>query len=184
MPLAILNPTTREWIDIVTGAATAVGTVGAVIVALYLSRRERRPRLNVEAAITLHPAWGDLIGDAPRGVTARATNIGLVPISTSGFGWRIGFIRHSFMHQIPPIGVSAAAKLDYGEQKIIVFPFNGFFENWEPIRTAVSQRRFPRLALRSVRPFFSTTVGKHFCGNLTPWLRDEIRKDFDSHAKK
>jgi len=71
MSLAILNPSTREWIDIATGAATAVGTVGAVIVALYLSRRERRPQLNVEAAITLHPAWGELIGDAPRGERNR-----------------------------------------------------------------------------------------------------------------
>jgi len=151
---------------------------------LYLSRRERRPRLAVEAAITIHPAWGQLIAEAPRGVTAVATNTSVVPISTSGFGWRIGFIRRSFMHQIPPVGVSAAAKLQHGEQKMIVFPLDEFFTDWEPIRTAVAERWFPKLALRSIRPFFSTTIGKKFCGRVTPWLRDEIRKDFRAHANQ
>ena len=182
--MATLDPTVREWIDIATGAATAIGTVSAVIVALYLSRRERRPRLAVEAAITLHPALGEIIGEAPRGVTTVATNTSIVPITTSNFGWRIGFVRRFFMSQIPPMGVSAAAKLEHGEQKMIVFPLDEFFTNWEPVRTEIARRWFPKLALRSVRPFFRTTIGKTFCGRITPWLREEIRKDFNAHAKK
>jgi hypothetical protein len=36
---ALLNPEVRQWLDIGAEYLTAVGTVGAVIVALYLSHK-------------------------------------------------------------------------------------------------------------------------------------------------
>jgi len=48
---ALLDPQVRQWLDIGAEYLTAVGTVGAVIVALYLSRKDRRETISVSAAI-------------------------------------------------------------------------------------------------------------------------------------
>ncbi len=47
----LLAPETRQWLDIGAEYVTAIGTVGAVIVALYLSLKDRIEKVSVSAAI-------------------------------------------------------------------------------------------------------------------------------------
>ena len=48
---ALLDAGVRQWLDVVAEYLTAVGTVGAVIVALYLSGKDRREKVSVSAVI-------------------------------------------------------------------------------------------------------------------------------------
>ena len=43
---AVLDPEIRQWLDIGAEYLTAVGTVGAVIVALYLASKDRREKIS------------------------------------------------------------------------------------------------------------------------------------------
>lgn len=63
----------------ITDWLTALGTIGAVIVALYLSRRETKPRAKVTASFS-HAVGPFGVSEDPIAISAEIVNLGLIPI--------------------------------------------------------------------------------------------------------
>ena len=63
----------------ITDWISAIGTLGAVIIALYLARREHKPRAKVSAAFSYY-VYDTGIDNKPFAVSVSITNVGLVPI--------------------------------------------------------------------------------------------------------
>lgn len=86
----------RDWYDIATLAssiASSVGTIGAVVVALWLSRRDTKPRLTVRAAVHTAPEYGQRYIDGRRFVLVKVSNIGLRDVQIGNLLWHIGYRR-------------------------------------------------------------------------------------------
>jgi len=64
----------------ITDWLSAIGTIGAVIVALYLANRERRPRAMVEASFTYLVDEISGIPNEPITISVRIVNTGFIPI--------------------------------------------------------------------------------------------------------
>ena len=76
-PIVLSSGTITDWITAVSGAFAAVGTVGAVIVALHQIRRQERRRLSVQCRSAVAGVSATI---AQHHVTLRATNDGLRPV--------------------------------------------------------------------------------------------------------
>jgi len=70
----------------------AIGTVGAVIVALRLARRDYYPRLNVTNAVMQTVNLGSM-GSPLELVTITGTNVGHTTITVKGVFWTFGWLR-------------------------------------------------------------------------------------------
>lgn len=78
---------------------SALGTISAVIVALYLSSKDR-PKLRVSADTRILLDEGE---NYPEYLIIEAVNIGIRPIKITNVGWTIGFNRKkSFIQIIKP----------------------------------------------------------------------------------
>src|SRR6266478_1972713 len=97
---ALLNPEVRQWLDIGTSALSAIGTLLAVIAALYLSRADRRARIVVSAAITYLVRPGQTLAEGQRLYTLTATNVGLVTVTVTNLCWSVGFLRRKVLYQV------------------------------------------------------------------------------------
>ncbi len=176
-----LDPSAREWLDLAAEWLTAIGTVGAVIVALRLSRRDKKPCLTVIGAVHRYVEEGQTYAEGVPLVVLTATNTGYVPVSVCSPCWRIGVFRRKVLFQIAPKGFTQTELNTYGQRHSITFPASQFFEGWEVMREEIRRRRWPLLAIASLRWGFDTTVGKRFFGPLNWELKKLIRDDFFSN---
>ena len=87
-----MDRATWQFINSFSSWLSAIGTVAAVIVALYLARRDKRIRLEVSAGIRLIVTQG-IKGNPPEFLTIRVTNIGHREAQLTNIGWKIGFFR-------------------------------------------------------------------------------------------
>lgn len=79
----------------ITDWISSVGTLGAVIVALYLANRERRPRAKVVASF-LYAVDDFRVSKKPFAVNASIVNIGLIPIHLKECTIMVGKNRMAF----------------------------------------------------------------------------------------
>ena len=174
----------REWVDIVTECLTAVGTVGAVIVALYFSRQDRKPRLSVRGFVIRVVNDGQTYNEGLFFVRITAVNTGLVPITVEMPCWRVGFFRRKVLYQLPPGFPGSGGELArYGQTHTITFSQNEFLHGWTVLRDELSKRVFPRIALFSLRCGYSTSTEKRFFGPLNWELKRLIRNDLHAAEK-
>ena len=105
----------RFW-QLIISAMAAVGTVGAVIVALYLARRSRRPQLRVRARLEEFTSE-DL--NSGRRVNVWVTNTGPLPVTLRGPAWKVGFLWKQVKSQPVPsdrYNDAFGKKLCFGDQ--------------------------------------------------------------------
>lgn len=163
-------------------ALAAVSTFAAVVVALYLARRQHRPRLQVFADINLYispDAPRDSTGvvdmkDAPRVITVTIRNIGLTPVSISywsAFWWSVlGGKETAIQNPVEPVFKNEPIELQPGKSASIVLS-----NDLEAISTLMKSlaatsrlgnlsRFFPRLTIM-------TEVGYKFRAKLGNSLR-------------
>lgn len=95
---AFLNPDVRQWIDIVAECLTAVGTVGAVIVALYLSRKDRREKISVSPAIHYSVGPEQTLAESIRLFGLTATNVGFATVTAQSLCCRVGVFRRKVLY--------------------------------------------------------------------------------------
>lgn len=74
----------------------SIGTVAAVVVALWLAQRDRRPSLELRIThVLMISGYG---GPTPEFISVRITNKGIRPATIEGIGWRSGwFVRLPFL---------------------------------------------------------------------------------------
>jgi hypothetical protein len=159
---------------------SALGTIGAVIVALYLAGQDKRIRLRVSAGHRELVSQG-LKGPPPQYLTIRVTNVGHREVQVTGIGWRIGLFKKSYAQQTIMVdGVSSTlpVRLRDGEEAVYYIPL--FDEmNWlgRFIEKMLSPALRWRLRFTYVRIF--TSVGKVFEEPLEQGMKRRII----AHAK-
>src|SRR5205809_736788 len=102
----------------------ALGTLAAVIVSLWLARRQGAPRLKVRNGIyqmiqpgAVQPMQGEYFQVA-------ATNTGHRDVVVNGIGWRVGRFRKRTFFQVPPNPPfhTVPKRLQPAEEALFLFP--------------------------------------------------------------
>jgi hypothetical protein len=118
----VLDPPTKEWIQLGLDALTAFGTVGAVIVALWLAGRQRTEVIRACAGERLIIRMGMRADEGTPIINVEVTNLTLRPVTVSNIGWRVGIFRGQRFVQIPdyrdPLTFKLPTKLDSRALKI------------------------------------------------------------------
>ena len=113
-----------DWklINGVSSLLTAIGTLSAVIVSLWLARRDSRVRLKAHAGIGKILTEGKVYKDAsqePDFLMITVTNIGRRVVTVTGLFWKNRLIRLRAVFQIPaeaPLSAQIPKRLQDGDQ--------------------------------------------------------------------
>lgn len=163
---------------------SALGTLTAVVVSLYLATMQNRLRVRVVAARTRLVAMGQRVGEGERVVTVEVTNLSRRPLKLISVYWR-ALWKKGFSVQLTgahPLSATLAAKLEAdGGDASFIFPENVYSL---PDNTDFVRRLFggslASFRSRFVRVGVATTVGKRFEGKLDP----ELMQWFTQLARK
>ena len=132
-----LDPSTKEWLQLALGTLTSLGTVGALIVAVWLANREPKEVIRAHAGeraiIGLGPS-GDQSNDV---INIEVTNLTSRPVMIRSIGWSVGILRRHYFFQVPdytdPPSFKLPTPLEYGAVANYNLRRDEFFENASPV---------------------------------------------------
>jgi hypothetical protein len=180
---ALLDPEIRQWLDIGAQSLTAIGTVGAVILALYLSSKDRRASLSVEAAISHALKPGQTWSEGIRLVSLKATNTGFATVTVTNFCWRVGIIRKKVLYLTLTPGLEWPTEvppktLHSGDWLIVNLLEEQYLCGLFYLMEEVKKHPIPSLAMRSLRAGAETSTNKRFFCRPNWELRKSLRQQF------
>lgn len=170
-----MDTQTQALLQIIADWLAAIGTLLAVIVALYLARRDRLIRCVADSTVyvLLDPARSDF----PHFVTFTVTNIGTRPFTLTGFHWQTGVISKKYFYIVPPenqLTSRLPIKLTDGEQASIYIPLEDFRNTTLPTLLKGQGKHFIYLRVQFMRLIVNTTTGQSMKFKIGKTLRDEI----------
>lgn len=145
--MGLVSNSTLELINTVAQSLGAIGTLAAVIVALYLARRQTSEQISIRTA---------KIGIVRQGLPGShegfflqiaITNVGLRDVTITSFGWQIaGRPRVHFFQSLPMSTLSSTLpkKLAPSETATFVYPWDDFIAKAGPLRRAFGRGPFGR----------------------------------------
>ncbi|SRR6266568_2863085 len=183
----LLNPEIRQWLDIGAECLTAVGTVGAVIVALYLSRKDRREKISVSAAIHYLVGPEQTLADSIRLYGLKATNVGFATVTVQNLCWRVGVFRKKVLY-VNTSGLEWPTErppktLRRGDWLTVQLPQEQFIGGLTFLLEEISKHPFPTLAFRSLRAGVETSTKKRFFARPNWDVAKILREQFDTFRK-
>lgn len=143
-----------NW-NIVFSGMTAFGTVGAVIVSLWLARKDTTI-LRVTASKRFAITFDDNAKERPAFVVLEVTNMGRTPVNIIQFLWRTGCFKKKYAIQISDSNAYA---------KIYNTPLPRILHPGEQARSFLSYNDF---LVKNASVFFPATKFEEF---LPAWLR-------------
>jgi hypothetical protein len=154
---------------------SAIGTLTAVIVSLYLARRASRLALRVFLAIITTVYQDDYRTQTTEFVKISVVNHGRTAVVT-GFGWLWlwGSRKKRNWVILPPVGVDTTRfpkKLEFGEEATILLPTATFNKDSEWFLQAIRSSWFPHLEVRLLRVVVFASTGQRFRVPLDRHLR-------------
>lgn len=166
-----------KHVDTVAQVLSAIGTLAAVIVSLYLARHQNAARLRVRATIGHIVAQG-VPGSAEKVLSISIANASQRNLTIESFGWRIGRFRRSHYFQTltaHPLAGKLPAKLAPSERASFVFPWEQYSENSAKMRADFGKRSFQRrLRSRSMRLTVSLSTGEYLSFTVARELRQAL----------
>jgi len=167
-----------QFINSFAGWFSALGTIAAVVLALYFARQDKRIRLRVYAGHRVIVTPG-CEGPHPEYLVIGATNVGHREAQITGIGWRIGLLRTRIVEQMPMWndGISSPlpSRLRDGDEARYYFPLSGVTRWLDDLTQNVPLPR-AKWYLRFARVRVYTSVGKVFEAPLEPGLRRRLVK--------
>ena len=128
-PISILDQlTTADKINLFNALGAwvaAIGTISAVIVALYLARLDRIIRVRLSAGHRIVGTGTDM-SKFQDNCSIKAVNMGYRKVTITGVGWRVGFFKKRIYEQIlsmPPYPSTMPITLADGEEATWFIPF-------------------------------------------------------------
>jgi len=158
--------TLQEW-EVVNGFANwlaAIGTISAVIVALWLARRQEHPRVTLHAEVS--SVWFEKGSEKNREyLEVRAVNVGDRPVTISHLSLRFGLFRKLWVGvPIPDKEVSSPFPIEitYGKEATWLIPLEKDNFKWreDVAKFLADASRSTRIRFASV--YATTTTGKIF----------------------
>lgn len=177
-----MDSSTVDYWKFVNSFATwvsALGTLLAVIVALYFSRKDKFIKLKVEMNVLV--LVGPDFPQSPEKIVVSVTNTGLRKAIVTGIGGTIGSLKknHFQIIPIPNDGISGKfpVTLDEGESASFYFPVN-FFKD---ISKKINRHLFP---ITTFKILAYTSVSKNFKNNVNSTCKKKIFKVANEFRKK
>ncbi|MGH8655769.1 MAG: hypothetical protein ACREYE_27930 [Gammaproteobacteria bacterium] len=171
----------ETWVFLNTFAdwVAAIGSISAVVVALYLARRDDQARLDIGAGLRMLVLGAGLTDEPEEVVTIRITNIGRRDVQVIGLGWRIGIFKRRYLEQATsfnPLDTPLPVRLRDGDEvfyRIPLTPTSLWIDKF--VSTCVGElpvRRVRRLNTLRVRVY--TSVGRVFEKHVEPGLQQRL----------
>jgi hypothetical protein len=164
-----------QFINTFSGWFSAVGTIAAVIVALYLARQDKRIRLSVFAGYRVIVTQGDPESQRDY-LTIGITNVGHREAQVTTIGWRVGIWRKQYSIQtVMKDGMSSPlpVRLRDGEEARYYIPLTGetrWLEEFAKECLVPNPRK--RLLFMWVR--VHTSVGGTYTARIEKGLREKL----------
>lgn len=159
----VLGFTMQEWeiINIFANWFAAAGTIAAVVVALWLARRQDRPRVSLRAEIS--SVWFGKGSEKNREyLVIRAVNVGDRPVTISHLSIRFGFFQKIWVGvPLPDRETSSAfpAELSYGKEATWYIPLEHDDLKWQENISKFLAESFKIGRTRCASVFATTTTG-------------------------
>lgn len=198
-PIMQESPSTdpyRLW-ELVGVWLSAIGTLGAVIVSLWLASRASRPQLRilVDKRVLISQVQSGRhsvqLKDFPDVVYLEATNIGTPPIHIIGVSWSLRFpwclrsLSRGALLQSPPDAENRSsglpARLEHAQTMQWSLPHQYIVENIA--EKVIGNSIWSRLWLSRLRLNIFTSVGTTFHARLAPDLISDMAKLTSSFKK-
>jgi len=147
----IMSRDTYDLLVLLAEWLSAVGTVGAVVVALWLASHQNRIVARVRVSIANLVERGKTLAESPEYFQISATNTGLRDFVISGIAWRLGIWSRSRIVVVPtdpPLSPRLPHRLSPGDTATFLFPIDMFVEHAVPQLRREWSRRWFRLFLR------------------------------------
>ena len=151
----------------------AIGTISAVIVALYLARRDKLIRCKVK--ITISVIFDSLSNNYQKYLSIYITNTGYRSFLLTGFTWQRGSIKKKYYDWIPALNnysFNIPIKLEDGEQAKFFVTYDSFENKLYPI-LKVKSKIFSYFLTRFTKIIIHTSL-KSKTFSLTPEFRKEL----------
>ncbi|MBK9596445.1 MAG: hypothetical protein IPO57_14290 [Rhodocyclales bacterium] len=142
---------------------SAVGTLAAVIVSLYLARRSGRPRAKVSVGHRIVITPGDK-REPPEVIVFRIVNTGDRTIRITNIGWRIGLRNKRYAIQMydPTQSSPLPVELAHGQEASWTVPLDAREDPW--LESFSNKMLKPNLWLScaTIKAQFHTSIGEVF----------------------
>lgn len=171
---------TETWKFINTFAPwlSAIGTLLAVTVSLYLARAKKPIKLKISAGHRVIVEQGGN-GDPPAYLYISAVNTGHRIATITNVGWKLGLLgrRHAIqLVQKDSYSSGLPVKIDDGEQAQWLVPLS-LEDNWLQRFSRNFLLPHPRWNLLWLRLQIHTSVGKTFETSIEKGLKEELLKE-------
>lgn len=175
----MLDEETLRILEVIGVWVASIGTVAAVIVSLWLARRDGTIRLQISVSPVLHV--GSVTGAMTEYVEIKVLNVGLRKAQVNGIGWHSGLLRRGPCPrkrylQLPgkPPSSTLPVELSDGQTAVFLLPKHldrgvSWYSDFLPGVADTWLRR------RTLRILAWTSAGKVFSARPSPAFMDEVK---------
>jgi hypothetical protein len=183
MQNAILDQETWKFINTFAPWLSAIVTIAAVIVSLYLARRSESVKLNITAGHRLMATPG-IKGPYPEYLAINIVNTGHRDVQITNIGWRVGFFKKQMQYAIQviePVGLSSPLPiwLRYGEQANYYIPL-GVKRDWLEGFTRDFYKHHHKSRMKHTKIMVSTSLGNTIESTIEKGLQNIILEYIES----
>lgn len=168
-----MDKETWQFINTFAPWLSAIGTLSAVVISLYLATKDRRIALRVDASLKTLIQTGARSQDF---ATISVVNVGRREATITGIGWKIGLIRKTNLFQVPGAPLYSTrlpSKLHDGESASYFMSVQPDPAGYDWVgETKKHLGKFPRLRVLTMKAQVFTSVGKTV----------EVRVDHSIHS--
>jgi len=180
-----MNTATWEFVNTFAPWFSALGTIAAVVVSLYLVRARRPIKLEIRAGHRI------IVGSVPEGkypefLFINAINVGHRAANITNVGWKTGFLKtnHAIMFvQKDTYSSGLPVKIEDGEEAKWLIPLDIEEENWIIRFSRDFLLPYPRWNLFWLRVQIHTSVGKVFEAKIEKGLKEQLAKECKKQEK-
>jgi hypothetical protein len=165
----------ETWLFVNTFAPwlSALGTLGVVVLSLWLARRGSPILLKVRAGHRLLAGQG--MDHIPEYLFIGVVNVGIRKARITGVGWKIGWLKKQHAIQMLDNNLfSSSIPVDLDESQEAQFLISLQGTNWLNSFASDFIGKWPRLNCRSLKIQVWTSVGKVFESRIESGLRQKI----------
>lgn len=174
-----MDQETWKFINTFAPWLSAIGTLAAVIVSLYLARSEKPIKLEIRAGHRMMIEQGQK-GEPTPLLYIGATNRGYRPAIITNIGWKLGFLKNRYAIQMTTGAIQGSStmpvKIDDGEEAKWLLSLERD-DNWVKRFSREFLMPNPRLNLFWLRLQIHTSIGKTFNARIEKGLREELLKE-------
>jgi len=167
-------------VNAIAAIASAIGTVAAVIVALYLARKDERIRLRVSNGIMMAASMGPVQKVLGLEFHVSVTNLGRRPASLNGIEFQVGLFKKRKKHffilfPMDPYNTTLPKTLSDGEQASFSMAESEFDRTISDLAKSIGDdlNAFDRLFVKVVA---KTTTGDQAKSKLQKGLHKKLVK--------